>query len=199
MSKTWNRNIQFPSDSDFVVRITDANFGPSKSSGHPMLTLEWEIVSPSEKEIGGDMYEMAGISSNPMNHLYWKTKDLNDEAKSANALERLVSKGDPQGVLRTMLPEMSDLVDAFNPENPSQEILDALKGLCVFVQMAPDIVPQRKNPTSVQIAEAKKTGKRAEGDIQKHPISGKPLVEYRPKVKEIFGVAPKEVGAGKPY
>jgi len=200
MSKTWNKNVQFPTDSDFVIRITGASFGPSKSSGNPMITAEWEIVSPSEKEIGGEAYEMAGIASNPMSHLYYGTKTVGDEEKSANQKDRLCSSSvETPGFLRLAFPDKPEYADNFNPDNPDAEMLKALEGLCFFAQMSPDTVQERKNPTQAQIEEAKAKGIRAEGDVMKHPLTGKPLVSYRPKVRNIFGLAPSAVGAGKPF
>ena len=61
MASKWNSNIQFPTDSNFVNRIVEAEFGESKNSGNPMVTLELEVVTPAEVEIGGVMYNIAGV------------------------------------------------------------------------------------------------------------------------------------------
>lgn len=54
---------------EYVVRVTEATFGPSKSSGTPMLTLSLEVVGVPVKDAepateidrGGKKYIVAGI------------------------------------------------------------------------------------------------------------------------------------------
>ena len=59
---------------------------------------------------------------------------------------------------------------------------------------------KRKTPTGEQIAKAKAAGKRPEGDVMKHPVTGKALYNYWPQIDEIFALAPEQsVGSNKPY
>lgn len=54
---------------EYVLRCTESAFGPSKSSGNPMLTLSWEVVGVPAKDAepcttiqrGGRTYIVAGI------------------------------------------------------------------------------------------------------------------------------------------
>ncbi len=196
--QAWNQKIMFPSDSNFVIRLTDTEFGPSKSSGRNMFSFGWEIVSPESCNIAGEEYDISGVHSGPMNKLYYATES-DDAEKQANAIKRLTGTGEQLGLLTMAFADKPELLATFNPTGPNTEILDALEGVCFFCQMSPEVQPQRKNPTAEQIAEAKKKGlKRAEGDIQKHPVTGKNLITYLPKVREIFGKA-ENVGANKPY
>ncbi len=196
--QAWNQKIMFPSDSNFVIRITDVEFGPSKSSGNNMFTLGWEIVSPESANIAGEEYDISGVHSGPMNKIYYPTEGA-DEEKTANCLKRLTGTGEQLGLLTMAFADKPELISTLNPKGPNTEILDSLEGMCFFCQMSPEVQPQRKNPTAEQIAAAKAKGlKRAEGDIQKHPVTGKNLITYMPKVREIFGKA-ENVGANKPY
>jgi hypothetical protein len=203
MSKNWNSNVQFPVDSDFVIRILEASFGPSKSSGNPLLTVPWEIVSPDTKMIGEEEYNMAGIASNPMSHLYFTTIVPNDEESSKNCLDRLTNNGEPLGFLRICFPDNPKIVDGFNPENPGTDIIKGLSGKCLLVSMYGEKNEQRKTPTAAEVAEAKKKNVRPEGAVMKHPVTGKPLVTYLPKIRDIFAIAPeamaKGIGDKKPY
>jgi len=190
MSKTYNNKIQFPADSDYIIRITDASHGPSKSSGNPLLTVEWEVVAPEQREIAGEMYTMAGIKSSGMNHLYFTTLNPEDAEKSANALDRLTGTGEQPGFLVKCFPDNPELLQSFNPENVSEDIIKGLKGKLLYVQMNGEAQFQRKTPTAAQVEEAKAKKQRPEGDIQTHPVTGAKLITYLPKVREIFGEAP---------
>lgn len=186
----WNSNIQFPSDSCFVNRITDATFGPSKSSSNPMITLEMEVVAPETYDVAGQLVDIAGVKTTS----YYTTVNLQDSEKSARALEAC------KELFRRLFPNHPERADKFNPENPD---LTGLKGLCVLTQMNSRTQEQRKTPTAKQIEDAKKAGQRPEGDIMKHPVTGKPLIQHWPNLVEIFGVAPANVAAkataNKPY
>ena len=57
----------------FIVRITDAKFGPSKSSGNPMVTLNMEIAGvPTTEGVmdsvkrNGATYKVAGLKCQPV-------------------------------------------------------------------------------------------------------------------------------------
>lgn len=195
--QAWNFKIQFPTDSNFINRITSFSFGESKSSDNPMYTMECEVITPTSVNIGGEDIEIAGVKT--LN--YYTTKVIGDEEKSAKCLERLTGTNPERpGILRILLGAQADeLLKDFNPENPNPEIEKAIKGKCILTMMSPEIVEQRKNPTLEQIEEAKKKKKRAEGDVMKHPVTGKPLVGYRPLIREVFCLAPEGAAANRPY
>lgn len=173
----WNYKIMFPTDSNFINRVTNASFTQSKSSGNPMIVLEMEVVSPAEVQVGNDTVNIAGVKTTN----YYTTQSFVDgvidpekTAKNRSNLEKLYAAFE--------IP-----FEDFNPENPD---LSSFKGKSVYTQMAPDVQEQRKNPTAEQIADAKAKGiKFVQGDVMLNPITGKPLVSYRPNVKEIFGLA----------
>ena len=178
----WNSKVQFPSDSCFVNRVTDATFGPSNSSGNPMLTLTCEVVSPATYEIGTETYNIAGVQTKN----YYTTAVQGDDERTAECQKRFKA-----------LWELFGLdPNTINWDNPD---VSPLRGKLILTQMSPDIEPQRKNPTAAQIEAAKKTGARPEGDVQKHPVTGAPLINYWPKIREIFGLAPQQDGVQMPY
>lgn len=174
-TEKWNAKIQFPSDSNFINRIVGANFGPSASSNNPMLTLTFEVVSPTDAEVGTKTYNIAGVQAKR----YYVTEVKDNAEKTENCRARVRE-------LWTLL--------GLDPESINWDNIDCtpLLGLLVFCQMSPDAEPQRKNPTAAQIEAAKKENKRPEGDIMKHPITGQPLVNYWPQIREIFGLAPSD-------
>jgi hypothetical protein len=199
MSKKWNASIQFPTDSCFINRVTEAKFSPSKSSGQPMITLEMEVVSPETYDIGGEQVEIAGIKTTQ----YYTTTIFQEDGKTVDeeatreAYKRVFVSGDS---------ENPALFERFGldgrSEDPNNPNVKQLEGLCVYTQMSPDVEEQRKSPTKEQLDKAKKAGvknMREVGDIMKNPITGKAMVRYWPKVREIFGIAPSNAAANKPY
>ena len=186
MSQKWNASIQFPTDSNYVNRITNVLFGPSNRSGNPMVTLEMEVVSPDEVEVGGVMYNIAGV---PTKNYF--TTQTDDEEKTANARKRLVD----------LLTNLGLDTSALNWDNLGPQLQD-LKGKLVLTMMGSQPDARRKTPTAAQIEAAKKQGLKdfsQIGDVMKNPVTGKPLINYWPKCDEIFGLAPDQTGGGKPY
>src|SRR5437879_5627696 len=56
----WNRSVPFPRD-NFILRCIEESFGPSKSSGKPMISLEYEVVSPEDAvSADGKRYTVVG-------------------------------------------------------------------------------------------------------------------------------------------
>ena len=184
MTTKWNAKIQFPTTSDTVNRCIGATFGPSKSSQNPMISLEFEVVSPEVVEVGYLQVNIQGVKC--INYYTTKVfeKDTEgnsvvNEDKTAACLERVHELYANFGIDTT----------GVNWDNPP---VDGFRGKCVMTQMSPDVDVMRKNPTSQQIRDAKKKGIRAEGDIMKNPVTGKDLIQYWPKIREIFGLAQTE-------
>jgi len=174
MAKKWNSNIMFPSDSDYIVRVCKAEFSESKSSGNPMITVEFEVVAPEVKEIAGEEVSLSGVK---VKQYYTTTVFDNqevDSAKTKNARERI------NAFYHLIDPEA--VVDFENPDT------QVLVGKAFYAQMYPEIVAQRKEPTMAQIESAKSKGIKAEGDVMLHPVTRKELIAYWPKLKELFGV-----------
>lgn len=189
MAEQWNSTIQFPTDSNFINRITGAEFKQSKSSGNPMIQLDCEVISPEVVDVGGEQVNIAGVTT--IN--YFTTKTAFDDEKSAKNLKRC------KELIAKLFPDKPEYVEQFNPENPDADMLKAMVGLCVLTQMSPKTEERRKNPTSEQIAKAKEMKAYPQGDVMKHPVSGKALVSYRPEIREIFALAPEGAAANKPY
>src|SRR6266403_4452850 len=84
MSKKWNASIRFPTTTDPVVRIVGASFGPSNSSGNPMVTVNTEVTSPEEMEMDGEMVTVSGVKCTN----YFVVKNLKDDEKTSAARER---------------------------------------------------------------------------------------------------------------
>lgn len=171
----------YPTDSDYVARIVGATFGAA-ATGTPMITLDWEVVSPQEKEVAGEMITVAGVKIKSRNVTDAKdTEDIEAKENIRNRVKDMFAKLGQEGEIDW---------DNVNVE--------PLRGKLVYLQIGCSVQEQRKNPTLAQIEAAKKSGKRAEGDIMKHPITGKKLVQYWPQIDEIFGLAPAD-GVKMPY
>ena len=178
MSEKWNSNVQFPTDSNFVNRITEASFGPSNSSGNPMITWKAEVVSPADVEIGDKTYNIAGVKT--INYLVTEVKDGEgiDAFKTEACRERVSEFWKKLGL---------------DPQSINWDNIDVkpLVNLKIYTQMEPEINERHKNPTAAQLAEGKAKGlKKIEGDIMKNPLTGKPIIQYFPKIREVFGIVP---------
>ena len=170
MASKLTNKVQLPMD-NYVLRCTEESFGPSKSTGNPMITLKFEIVAPEQITVAGEDYITAGAAVNPH---YAVTKSMDQDGnvdieKSENNKKRVEA-------LYTMfgLPAPADL------DNPTLGFV----GKTVWALVKSDVVEKRRAPTAEQL----KAGQRF-GDVMKNPIDGKPLVSYYPKIEEIFGIA----------
>ena len=182
----WNADILFPKDNDYSNRITDVTHSESKSSGNMMLTIQTEVVSPTAKETVDQSgktveIEILAVKSQPfyaMTHIY-SDGEL-DEEKTDKARERT------EALLLSLGVQKEDVNwDELEP------VIKPLLGKIILTQMESDIQEQRKTPTADQIADAKKKGTHPSqaGSIMKHPITGKQLIKYWPKIVEIYGLS----------
>lgn len=176
MATKWNNKTPWNKD-NYVMRCIGAEFGPSKSSGKPMITLEFEVAAPQEVDIAGEMYTVAGVKTKQ----YYVTQSIDesgaiDMEKTANIQKRLEELYGHFG-----LP-----FDGFNPENPD---VSGFVGKMVWADVYGDAVEQRKSPTAEELKKGQK-----QGAVQKNPITGKPLIQYWPKINEIFGLATDAAG-----
>lgn len=55
----WNNKVFFPTDR-YTLHCVEEKFAPS-NKGNPMITREFEIVSPAEIQIGDRKYNIAGL------------------------------------------------------------------------------------------------------------------------------------------
>jgi len=190
MITKWNAEIPIPTDSDYSARITGASFSPSKGSGNPMITLNWEMVSPATKMVGDKEVSLTGIK---LKDTYHTTKVLDgtevvaDKTEAARA-RVFVSNNPDQPSLWEKLKLDGAKED---PENPN---VKQLIGKVVLVQCSSESIEDRATPTSEELTKAKKNNIHPSkaGRILKNPLTGKDRVKHWPKIDEIFGVAPKE-------
>jgi hypothetical protein len=177
MAIKWNQGIEFPKE-NYVLRCTEESFGPSKSSGNPMITLEFEVQSPDEVPVGDDIITVAGV---PL-RTYLTTKVLDgdgdiDAEKTENCAKRL------EKIYAAFGLDFSN----FSPDNPTV----GFKGKLVHAYCYAKEEEDRKAPTKEQVA------KRQQGDVIKNPITGKSRLRYQPQVGEVYGLAQGD--ANKPY
>jgi len=180
MAQKWNGSVMFPRLSDYVLRCVSETFSPSKSSGNPMITLEFEVASPEEVEVAGEQYTVAGVGKI---FRYFPTIVFTDGEGNKDAEKTEAAQTRVKDLYQKFGLDNTDI----NFENP----VLAFKGKLVYALMQDDAREQRKAPTAEQIA------KRQLGDILKNPITGKPLVRHYPDLVEIFGLA--QADPNKPY
>lgn len=177
--KRWNAELMFPTDSGYTNRIVGATFAPS-NKGNPMITLDTEVVQPAEVEIAGEQVNIAAVSAK-----YYIVTAVMNEDGSLNEEKTAKTRESAKEILTNL---------GYTTINWDNIDVTPLRGKLILTLMESEITERRKNPTSAQIEAAKAKGIRAEGDVMKHPVSGKPLVQYWPKIREIFGLAPNQDG-----
>lgn len=80
----FNQSMRLPRDR-YTLRLKSREFGISKSSQNPMVTLEWEVASPDKVSINGQPVTVAGTVQFKM---YLPTRVNGDEEKTAKAHKR---------------------------------------------------------------------------------------------------------------
>jgi len=185
MSQDYNMKMQFPTNDNFVARITTAEFIESKKSGNSMIHYIAEVVQPDLVDIGGKQVNIAGVEVHQymVTHI-WKGEGVLNDENTETSRERI----------RELWERMGSDPSQIDWENPDMSVL---KGKVVLCAMGCGVEPQRKSPTPEQRAAHQL------GDIMINPITKKELVYYKPKIVEIFGVAPGDIASGatanKPY
>lgn len=175
----WNNQIPWQKDSNYIIRCIEETFSESRSSGSPMITLEFEVAAPETMKVGDHEYMIAGVKAGLKS--YYPTISLTpdgevDAVKTANAQERV-----------KILFRAFDLDDtSIDFKNPAL----AFKGKTVYALLDNEETAQRKSPTKDQLSKGQK-----QGDILLNPKTKKPLMQNYPKVREIFGTASVESGA----
>ncbi len=182
MSQDYNRSMQFPTNDNYVNRITGAEFTDSKRTGNPMIHYKAEVILPDTVDIGGKQVTVAGVETDQyLVTANMKADGTQDEDKTSESRERVSE----------FLSRVGVDVASFNWDNPD---VNQLKGKVVLTAMGCDITPYRKDPTPEQKAAGQ------EGDIMINPLTNKPKIGYKPKIVEVWGLAPERVaGASKPY
>ena len=193
--RKWNKEVMFPTDNCFKNRITGIKFAPS-NQGNPMITIHMEVVSPTSYEIGGEEFDITGVETDS----YFTTKVVpSNNASEEEVAHCAESTKECKKKAKELLHNLGIEIEEDAPEWDSLgPVIEVLRGKLVLTEMRSKIDERRKTPTSKQIAEAKKAGKRPEGDIMTHPITGKKLVDYWPQVVQIYGLV-EGGGINAPY
>lgn len=177
----------FPSDSDYIIRVCKAEFGQSKSSGNPMITVEFEVVAPETKEVAGQEVVFSGAKTTQ----YYPTTVFDgndiDTEKTKSARKRLFNTN-PNDTENPGLYNLIGLTESPDFENPDTKVL---LGKAFYAQLYDDAKSQRKEPTMAQVEAARAKNLKPEGDIMKHPVTGKELVTHWPKLKTLFAANPE--------
>jgi len=159
----------------YTIRCIDSAFGPSKSSGNPMITLSWEVVAPERVNINGTEKVIAGIKMDS----YHTTINLGangkrDDAKSEASLARL-----SETLKALQLPTTID------DENPD---LTVFNGIVAEAVLDSDENTLKAKATPEQLAQGIKFGEDVLDD------NGAPIKTYRPKISNILKRSTTAVG-----
>lgn len=152
----------------YTVRCISEEFGPSKSSGNPMITREWEIVHPDSIVIKGETKIIAGLTV--LQYLPTIVLDADgkrDDAKSDKALSRLRDENANLG-----LPS-----DSIDDENPALHC----NGVIADAILSCEKSKQFKSLTPEQIAEGRKLGDTIKDE------NGKEVIVNRIRLDSILG------------
>jgi len=175
MAEKWNSAVMFPQD-NAILRVIEAGFGPSKSSGNPMITLGYEIVAPESINVAGVDYSVAGLKITPG---YYTTATLDDAEKTTTNEQRVFKSASPE---RPSLYEVFEIdttgVDKNNPD------VTVFKGKLVHALLTSEVKEKTKSPTAEQLKKGQKVG-----DVIKNPKTGKPEITFYPKIVKLYGLA----------
>lgn len=174
MSKKWSAELCIPTDSNYKSRILKAEFKNSKSSGNPMIEVVWELVEPQSVQVGEHEVNIAGVECRKY-YTISKKDDETGKVIDVQGKEQLTFLFNQVGVTD---------IDWENP--PVQYLL----GKCFLTCVECKVEPRRATPTAAQVEAGKKANKKPEGTIMNNPLTGLPMVNYWPEVKEVFGLSP---------
>ena len=184
MSIDYNRKMQFPTNDNYSNRITEIEFKES-GKGNMMIEYKAEIVSPESVNIDGKEVNIGGYETTQyLVTANFKADGQLDESKTEASRERV----------KTFWANCGQDPEKINWDNPDTAWM---KGAVILTAMGCDVEPQRKSPTPEQKAA------KQQGDVMKNPMTNKELVFYKPKISEVFGIAPGGVvgssSSSKPY
>lgn len=163
----------------YVARITEAVFGPSKSSGNNMITLSWEIVAPEIIEVGDRKFNIGGSTFTT----YCPVENKQDPAKDSAA------KGRTFDLYEAVTGVRPDELDENNPE------LGPLKGAVLDVILGSNESMRLMDPTPEERANGARYGKPILDD------KGQPIKSYQIALREILGPSQEAatVSGTRPY
>lgn len=166
----YSNNMPFPQDR-YQIRCVEESFAPS-SGGNPMITREWEIISPETIQLGDKTIGIVGTKV--VQYLVCKVKDEDgdgwDSKKSDKAFSKLAADLGVLGI------DPSTEVDDENPPLIA-------KGKVVQAILYAKEDARRKAPTPEQLSFGQRVG-----DIIKDE-NGKDVKSYRLNIGEILGLS----------
>ena len=187
MPKNWSKEIQIPTNNEYVVRCIEETFAPS-SKGNPMITLKFEIVSPQTvTALDGEEVNVAGLKMPYYaNVAIFENGELNAE-KTAQARTYTFKSEDKD---RPALYEIAEI--EVTPEQYDNPPL-GFKGKCFAARVKPDPQVVHDSPTAADL----KAGKR-EGKVSINPRTKKPMQTFYPKIETLYCVV-SAPGSGSPF
>lgn len=117
-----------------ILRVKEATFAPSKSSGLPQMTWKCEVASPTEVKSDYDGLTYS-LDSKDIN-IYVSLAEVKKDGSPSNNLDYIVNNLHP---MLGLPPEIDD-------ENPN---LKQYEGICFqVVAESQERIEQKKNPTT---------------------------------------------------
>jgi|ERR1041385_4087862 hypothetical protein len=169
----WNSKMPFPKDR-YTLRCIEESFSPSKSSGNPMITREWEICAPELVVIGDKEVDIDGLKVQQ----YVVIDNIKDAEKGNKAFGRFSDE------LTVLGFDDEEGIDTEKPPLVAKgKVVDAI------VYGKEDV--SRKTPTKEQLKKGIK-----QGDPIKGP-DGKDIKTYQLTIESILGLSTVEVN--RPY
>lgn len=153
----------------YAIRCINEEFGESKSSGNPMITLEWEIVWPETVDIDGRTVEVGGTD----NIMQYFSFNPTDEKKRNSAVQAYLD-------ICALLNVPQDGLDTDNPTL-------VLKGIVADATLYAKDKPELDDPTPEERKEGKKAGKPTLDS------NGKAIINFEIKINQILGVSTQEI------
>ena len=165
----WNNKKPFPKD-NYICRCIEEKFAPS-GKGNPMVTRQWEIVSPEVVTVGDGQLSVVGVKF----FQYLMTQVLEngqvDKDKSDKSFAKLAEDYKALGYDKTSIDDQNPPLIA--------------KGKCAYIILWAKEDKQTKPLTNAERLAGKKVGE----DIV-DPATGKPLIKYVLNVDQVLGIAP---------
>ena len=179
-AQKWNSSIKFPND-NYVLRVIEEGFAPSKGSGNPMITLTTETVgllkndgtTTPEVDVGGDLYLITEIKITSYYPTIVFSLDADrtiDEVKTQKAQERVKELYEKFGMDNSNI----------NFENP----VLGFKGKQVMVYLQDEAKPKRRSPTKAQLEQGIR-----EGEVIVNPVTREAVVDHWPRLNRVYGLA----------
>jgi hypothetical protein len=161
----WNNKIPFPKD-NYLCRCIEEKFAPS-STGNPMITRNWEIVSPETVTVGEKVVSVVGARVTQF--LVTETKD--DQVKSDKFF----------GQLRDDLQKLGYKETTLDTANPPL----IAKGKGAYI-----IVYGKEQPSTKPLTNDQRMKGQKVGDPIIDPNTNKPVIAYQLQVETVLGEAP---------